>query len=164
MTTTGMRRRAALVLSFLLLAAGCGTRGGAPRLALGTPCATCGMEVRDARYAGASVEGRSIRPYDSIECALRDLSTARSAAAAPPAGTPVPDPMTRIRSLYLADYATGALHRSDSLWIVHADIASPMGGGLAAFLDRAEAARIAETREGRVMPIDSLLPAPEATP
>jgi len=152
-------RGTALVLPFLLLAAGCGQQGGAPLVALGTPCATCGMEVRDARYAGASVAGRSIRPYDSIECALRDLATANSTSA-----SPAPGLQARIRSLYLADYTTGAIHRSDSLWVVHADIASPMGGGLVAFLDRAEAARIAEARTGRVMPIDSLLAAPEAMP
>ncbi len=149
-----IRGLALRLLPVFMLAPGCGTPGGTPRVAPGTPCVTCGMEVRDARYAGASVEGRSVRPYDSIECALRDLSTTNEPAT----------PRARARSLYLADYATGALHRSDSLWIVHADIASPMGGGLAAFLDRAEAARVADAREGRVMPIDSLFPPPEATP
>ena len=149
-----IRSLALLLLPVLMLAPGCGAPGGTPRVARGTPCVTCGMEVRDARYAGASVEGRSVRPYDSIECALRDLSTTNEPAT----------PRDRARSLYLADYTTGALHRSDSLWIVHADIASPMGGGLAAFLDRAEAARVAGAREGRVMPIDSLLPPPEGTP
>lgn len=155
-------RRAAFLLAALLLAApllsaGCG-RSGAPRVALGTPCATCGMEVRDPRFAGASVAGRSVRAYDSIECALRDLSAADRAT------DPSPAPANRSRSLYLSDHASGTLHRSDSLWIVRADIASPMGGGLAAFLDRAEAERIAAARGGRVLPIDSLVPAPEATP
>lgn len=149
-----VRSLALLLPPLLMLAQGCGAPGGTPRVARGTPCVTCGMEVRDARYAGASVAGRSVRPYDSIECALRDLSTTNGPDA----------PRTRARSLYLADYTTGALHRSDSLWIVHADIASPMGGGLAAFLDRTQAEKVAFAREGRVMSIDSLLPPPEATP
>lgn len=149
---------AAILLVSLQFTAGCCGRGGVPRVALGTPCVACGMEVRDPRYAGASVSGRSIRAYDSIECALRDMAGASSESA------PTPDPAARSRSIYLSDYASGTLHRADSLWIVRADIASPMGGGLAAFLDRAEADRIAGARDGRVMPIDSLLPAQEATP
>jgi hypothetical protein len=92
------------------------------------------METRDLRWAAARRAGRHVRVYDSIECALSD-------AAAPGAG--------RGSALYLADFATAALHRSDSLWVVRADIPSPMGGGFAAFLDRSAAERVAAERNGR---------------
>ncbi|HEX7076830.1 MAG TPA: hypothetical protein VF363_00235 [Candidatus Eisenbacteria bacterium] len=128
--------RAAAVLVPLALAGslpGCvrAPESGAPRVALGTPCATCGMEVRDLRYACASRRGGTVRVYDSIECALR--GGAESAAA-----------------VYVADFDTGGLHAADSLWVVRADLPTPMGGGYVAFLDRRPADRVAAARAGRV--------------
>lgn len=140
----------ALTALIALAAGGCARAPGPPRVALGTPCTVCGMEVRDPRYAAASTDGRAVRAYDSIECALRD----RAANPAPSAPT---GQRAEARSLYLSDFETASLHRADSLTIVRARIPSPMGGGLAAFLDRGEAERIAAAREGRIVPIDSLL-------
>lgn len=119
-----------------LLAAGCATASdGIPRIVAGTPCAGCGMEARDLRWSAARRMGDRVRVYDSIECALRDESgTAASRKAV----------------LYLADFETSALHRSDSLWVVRADIPSPMGGGFAAFLNPKAAERVAAERNGRV--------------
>lgn len=128
----------------VMLAAGCAPSGRAavPATVLGETCASCGMEVRDPRYMAAIIRSGRVRPFDSIECAMRGAG-----AAAP----------RNDRVVYLADYATGGFHRADSLWVVRAKIPSPMGAGLAAFLDRAEAERIAAAREGTVSPASALL-------
>lgn len=128
------RPNPAALLCLAILAIGCGSAVGTPRIEAGAPCVRCGMETRDLRWAGARrVDGR-VRIYDSIECALNERSPADATAGS---------------GLYLTDFATAALHRADSLWIVRADIPSPMGGGFAAFLDRSAAERVALERNGR---------------
>ena len=121
-----------LVSSILAIAlAGCAPARGGPRpIVAGTPCAACGMPIKDLRYACEGERAGRYRAYDSIECLLR--------ADPPPARA------------WLADYDTRALHVSDSIWVIRADIPSPMGGGYAAFLDRAAAGEIAASRNGRV--------------
>jgi len=124
-----------------IFAAGCAAPGGPPRIQAGTPCATCGMETRDLRWAAARRLDRGLRVYDSIECALRN---GEASATMTDDGS----------ALFIADFPTGALHRADSLWIVWADIPSPMGGGFAAFLDRAAAERVAAERGGTMGRLD----------
>ena len=88
------------------------------------------MPVGDRRYACERPVAGHWRVYDSIECLLRD-STAGGTA-------------------YLSDYDRGTLHAADSIWVVRADMPSPMGGGYAAFLDRSAAEEVAIARSGRV--------------
>lgn len=125
-------RRSMFLAPILALAlAGCTPSRSGPRpIAAGTLCAACGMRIEDLRYACEDERKGAYRVYDSIECLLR---------ADPPA--------TRA---WLADWDTRTLHPADSLWVVKADIPSPMGGGYAAFLDRAAAFEIAASRIGRV--------------
>jgi hypothetical protein len=99
------------------------------------------METRDLRWAAARRLDRGLRVYDSIECALRN---GEASATITDDGS----------ALFIADFPTGALHRADSLWIVWADIPSPMGGGFAAFLDRAAAERVAAERGGTMGRLD----------
>ncbi|HET9950900.1 MAG TPA: nitrous oxide reductase accessory protein NosL [Candidatus Eisenbacteria bacterium] len=150
------RRRAAAAAALLptlllTLAAGCGDRDGSkiPATVDGGTCVSCGMEIRNPRYAAAWIVAGRVRPFDSIECALQNAGAEGRAGRATPSGTE--------RSLYLSDFASGSLHRADSLWVVRAKIPSPMGGGFAAFLDRAEAERIAAAREGSVSTAAALL-------
>lgn len=125
-----MRAEALPVALLLVTLAGCAPRGGPRPIAAGTPCASCGMGIEDMRYACETERGGAVQMYDAIECLL--------GAGPPPARA------------WLADYDTRALHAADSLWVVKADIPSPMGGGYAAFIDRAAADEIAATRGGRV--------------
>jgi nitrous oxide reductase accessory protein NosL len=127
-----IRRARAVVLVIALLAPGCARREGPPVIARGTPCATCGMDVRDVRFACERDVGGGYRVYDSIECLLSDKR-------APSHG-----------AVYLADYDQMALHSADSLWIVKGSFPTPMDGGLAAFLTRASAEDVAATSRGRV--------------
>jgi len=142
-----------LPIVVVALAAGCGRPGtGVPVSIVGRTCASCGMEVRNPRFAALTIAGGEVRTFDSIECALRDLSAPAARGA------------TRRGVLYLADYESGGLHRSDSLWVLRATIPSPMGGGLAAFLHRPTAERIAAERAGRVTTAVALLAESRGTP
>lgn len=122
----------AVALAIALSAAGCGRSSDRPRVALGAPCAACGMPIHDARFACVRGSGGAYRSYDAIEC------LARGGPAAPG------------EAIYLADYDTGSLHAADSIWVVRGDFPSPMGAGLAGFLDRASADQVAAETRGRV--------------
>lgn len=121
----------AIVLATALATAGCARRADGPvPIATGTPCAVCGMSVQDLRYACEDLSAGRFRIYDSIECLLK---------AAPPG-----------ERAWLADWDSCALVARDSMWIVHGDLPSPMGGGYAAFRDRAAADEVATARHGLV--------------
>ncbi len=132
------RRRAWALIAAFLLGAGCGGSSGPPAIAIGTRCATCGMEARDLHFACERRSAGAWRVYDAIECLMRD---ADDAATATPSGT---------GETWLADYDTRSLHAADSVWVVRGAFASPMGGGLAAFLNRATADSTAAVTNGRV--------------
>jgi nitrous oxide reductase accessory protein NosL len=121
--------RAALLAASLLALASCARPAGPPPIRLGAPCVACGMEIQDLRFACERGAGSEWRVYDSIECLLRE--PARGGA-------------------WLADYDSRALHAADSMWVVRGDFPSPMGGGLAAFLDRSAADQVAARTRGRV--------------
>jgi nitrous oxide reductase accessory protein NosL len=111
--------------------AGCSREPGPPRIQIGKPCATCGMGVQEARFAGLLRGADEDRQFDSIECLVQD-SHVRSAR------------------VYLADYDQGDLRAAESLWIVKGDFPTPMGGGLAAFASIESAREVAERTRGRV--------------
>jgi len=123
-----MRRLArwSLVVSTL---ASCQSSNRAPAIHAGNDCARCGMTIGDLRFACESQDAHGWRQYDSIECLVGDG----------PRG-----------SVWLADYDTKALAPVESLWVVKGDFPSPMGGGLAAFRDRAAADDVAGRTHGRV--------------
>lgn len=127
-----------LVLALSL--AGCASpRSGPHPIAPGTPCAACGMRIEDLRYACEEEWDGALRVYDSIECLLR--------------ADPAPE------RAWLADYDTRTLHAADSMWVVRGEIPSPMGGGYAAFLDRAAALEIATLKTGQVARLAEFAPA-----
>jgi nitrous oxide reductase accessory protein NosL len=126
-----LRRPVVAVVLCVALTFACAPAGDGRRaIPAGAACATCGMKIADARYACEDLRGREYRYFDAIECLLR----------ARPAG----------ERAWLADWDGAALHAADSLWVVHGDLPSPMGGGYAAFLDRAAADEVAAARAGRV--------------
>ena len=118
-----------LCLLVLTLAA-CAPGAGPRPITAGTACATCGMAIQDLRFACEDRRDGRHRFYDAIECLVR---------AGPGA-----------QAVWLADYDTRTLLPADSVWVVQADIPSPMGGGLAAFRERAAAEEIARERRGHV--------------
>ncbi len=125
----------------LVLAAGCARDDAPPPIAAGAECATCGMSAGNRRFACEQKVDGAWRVYDCIECLAGDADAAHRLAAA--------GASARAR-VYLADYDSRTLHRADSLCVVHGAFASPMGGGYAAFADRAAAASLAAARQGRI--------------
>lgn len=121
-----LARAAALLLGM----AGCAGPAYPPAIRAGSACAACGMTVENMRFACEQRAQGSWRAYDSIECLLREAASTRDA--------------------FLADYDTQTLHAADSMWVVHGRIDSPMGGGFAAFLDRAAADEVAASTGGDV--------------
>ncbi len=126
-----MNRRRVLAL---LLAGSLGAcaPAGPPRVALGTRCVACSMDVADLRFACERRVGGRWRTYDAIECLLRDAGGAPGAEA------------------WLSDYDTRTLHPADSMWVVRGEFPSPMGGGFAAFTRRGAADSVATLTHGRV--------------
>jgi nitrous oxide reductase accessory protein NosL len=118
-------------LALLVAVIGCARSAGPVPIRLGTPCASCGMEVQDLRFACERFREREARVYDSIECLLMD--------------NPSPGDV-----VYLPDYDSRALRPAGSLWIVKGRFPTPMSGGLAAFASRSSADDVASRTEGRV--------------
>ena len=128
----------ALAIVAALALAGCGASDRPPRLSSGLRCEACGMDLGDLRFASSRRAGGGWQSYDSIECLVRD-------AAAKPGG-----------AVWLPDYDQAALHPADSMWVVKGSFPTPMGGGLAAFLDRATADSVAALTNGRVDRFDAI--------
>lgn len=129
----GLARAGAVsILLVAVLAAGCAKRPGPPPIVTGEPCMGCGMEIQDLRFACEREVDGDWRLYDAIECLVHDVREK-------PGGR-----------IWLADYDTQTLHAAESLWVVSGDFPSPMGGGLAGFLDRAAADAVAVKTNGRV--------------
>ena len=116
------------LLGGALASPGCARRTGPPPIADGATCAACGMTAGDRRFACERETAKGWRVYDSIECLIRDGAD----------------------RAWLADYDTKSLHAAESLWVVKGSFPSPMGGGFAAFADRATADTIAARTAGRV--------------
>ena len=122
-------RRALLLLLPLAMLAGCARPG--PHVAFGAPCSTCSMTITDARFACVRRDDGRWKSYDSIECLLHDGGATGVTA-------------------WLSDYDTRRLVPADSLWIVHGDFPTPMGGGWAAFARQGAAAEVAREARGTV--------------
>ena len=129
-------RAGALVL--LVLGAGCAKKIGPPPIADDAVCARCEMDAGNRRFACERLDQDKWLVYDSIECLRGDAPTAAAT------------------TVWLADYDRKTLHRADSMWVVSGALTTPMGGGLAAFLDRASADTVANVAHGTVMRWDEI--------
>ncbi len=133
---TSRAHLALLIVGFVvaITAFGCGVRadGAPPPIRPGTACARCGMGIEDAKFAATRKVEKTWRAYDAIECLIAD----RAGAAGGPA--------------WVADYETKALLPESAAWVLHGDFPSPMGGGLAAFAERAMADSLAVLTHGTV--------------
>lgn len=133
-----------LLFAVLLLGAGCAGSSGPPPIAIGTPCAACGMGIQDLRFACEQQALSGWRAYDAIECLVREAGSAVA---------PMADP----GEAWLADYDTRVLLAADSIWVVQGAFASPMGGGFAAFRRRGAADSIAAATSGHVDRLDAFI-------
>jgi copper chaperone NosL len=129
----------ALIATLLaaVLLAGCAEPPYPPPVKPGSACALCGMRIENMRFAAEQRVRGSWRVYDSIECLAREAESTQEA--------------------FLSDHDSETLHAADSMFVVHGRIDSPMGGGLAAFLTRAQADEVAAAVEGRVLDLATLI-------
>jgi copper chaperone NosL len=133
------RRAAGLALA--LLAAACSQ--GPRSIQYGIEeCAQCRMTIAEPRFAAQALSerGRSFG-FDAIECAAAFVN------AQGPDDVP-------LRSIWVADHADADrwLHVEDAFFVHSAALRSPMGGGLAAYGDRAAAeAAVRELAAGEVL-------------
>jgi nitrous oxide reductase accessory protein NosL len=119
---------------------GCGGRsasGGPPAIPLGATCDQCGMRISDLAFASERLLDAKWLRYDSIECLIADRQKRPGGVA------------------YLPDHDTQALHPASEMWVVKGSIASPMGGGYAAFAGRAAADSVAAATKGTVDRLDA---------
>jgi copper chaperone NosL len=129
----------------VLLLASCSSAG--PRaLALGKEeCAQCRMMITDARFGAQVVAptGR-VQPFDAIECAAAYAAAADS---------------TRIRKVWVSDFEHPGtwLATSDAVFVIGAEVASPMGQAVLALGADADRSQIVARYGGRVSDWRSLV-------
>jgi copper chaperone NosL len=95
-------------------------------------CAHCSMLISDRRYAGQVLNnrGRAFK-FDAVEC-VRDFLNAGTVAAAD------------VHSVWVTDAAAGDgwIRAEDAIFVQSPALRTPMGGGLAAYADRAAAGAV----------------------
>ena len=120
-----------LATAALLLAVGC-ERSETPRVQIGSPCASCGMSIRDTHFACVRGSRGHYRQFDSIECLLKD------------------GPARPGESMFVPDYDQSELCLADTVWVVQGSFPTPMGGGFAAFATEGSARDVGARTQGRV--------------
>jgi copper chaperone NosL len=149
----GHLRLVAWLASLLLLASAsaCGPAGDAlapPEIRYGEDvCAECGMIISEPRFAAglvAEVDGQT------QTAAFDDIGDMLMFAAGHPSWV--------IRRWYVHDYHSGDWLPAESATFVQStDIRTPMGHGLAAFADPAQAEELAKTTGGTTVSFDELV-------
>lgn len=151
-------------LLVLLNAPGCGRvdAAGPPTIVLGdTVCDECGMIVSDARFATATVvegpRGAEARAFDDFNC---QINYERAHPAEP------------VTARWSHDYlSTAWMPTEDASFLRSPGLRTPMGSGVAAFADRADADRTrralagdepADTPGGEIMGFEAYWSEPPA--
>lgn len=126
-----------------LLAAGCGggDRGPAPIAYGEDACDQCRMIISEAPYAAEARFGPGqVEKYDDIGCLGERLFDAPAPA-----------------EMWVADHVTGRLTPLAAVALVHVqDLKTPMGSGVAAFADRAEAESFRARHRGRFVAMEDV--------
>lgn len=124
----------------VLLGTACAGGTGPPELVLDrSACDRCGMLISEPRFAAAYRVGRQAAVFDDIGCLLDALDEVGSND----------DP-----EVWFLDSRERWLTPSETVFVRSAALETPMGGGIVAVADRAEASALATRAGGRV--IDSL--------
>ena len=117
----------------------CATRAaGPPAIVVDrSACSRCGMLISEPAYAAAvrSHEGHD-QLFDDIGCLVASMGSTPSSGA----------------RYWFHDAADGAwITSGDPVFVVSAQLRTPMGGGIVAYRDRAAAVRAADRQNGRVV-------------
>ena len=138
-----------LIVALLLFAAvGCGGSANTdepPKIAYGQDvCERCGMIITEEKFAAAYwTEGGEARRFDDIGGMLAYIT----------------EESEDVASYWVHDFATSEwIHAENAHYVVDSDLMTPMGFGIAAFSDEAQAKAMAQGQEGiMVMPFARLL-------
>ena len=129
-----------------LVLAGCQDRSSArpPAIRYGEePCAQCRMLIGDARYAAVVVTAAGeTRKFDDIGCLIRYR-----------AQHPEPSQAVWVRAYGIDEW----LAAGEAVFVHSAELATPMGSGIVALANEAEAREVARETSGAIVPFDELL-------
>ena len=145
-----LRSRWLFLIALVILAA-CGGGPATPepaKIRFGdTICAECGMIISQPKYASSFAYAESEGRFKSL--AFDDIGDMLMFASEHPTWT--------IRRRYVHDYASAEWLPAETARFVRSpEIRSPMGHGLAAFADRAQAEELARSTHGQVVSFDAL--------
>jgi len=112
-------------------------------------CQLCWMPIPDNSCACEVLHAGKILKFDAIECLVGYLRIARLADSA---GV----------ELFVRDAKTNAWLSPDSAFFFHGEINSPMGGGIVAFADSAQAAALLKDFKGAIIHWDKVMQIPWA--
>lgn len=131
--------KAAAVLITMVWAVACAARAVAPPTIVmdRSACTKCGMLISERAYAAAIrwPDGRD-QVFDDIGCLVAAVRH-----------TPAPGAQYWFHDAVSGEWITGA----SPIFVVSSELRTPMGGGIAAYLDQATAEREAIRVRGRVV-------------
>jgi copper chaperone NosL len=137
-----------IVIASIALAAACGgAETGPPKITLDrSACGGCGMLISDPRFAAAYRAGSRTAVFDDIGCLLRALDGEGLATATNGGASDEPT-----AEVWLLEENGSWLTAANAVFVRSTELATPMGGGIQAFGDRAEAERLAARVGGTVV-------------
>lgn len=106
-------------------------------------CEQCGMLIDDAHFAAAliTLDGPAHKFDDIAEMVMFNMD----------------HPDQQVRAWFVHDYNTEAWIRGETaVYVMSADLATPMGGGVAAFEKQADAERFAQSHQTSVLTFDEM--------
>ncbi len=141
-----MKLRWLALLGCVLLAAACGQPEIAP-VALNPEdmCSMCRMAISEKRYAAEFItkEGEATK-FDDIGC-LRDYIKTRGNR-------------DQVAAYFVSDYESREwIDGSSALFVKSDEFATPMGGGIVAFVDKSKAESAATRNGGRLLSFANLM-------
>jgi nitrous oxide reductase accessory protein NosL len=144
-------RRLATTLTALVGAAACAVGSGPPDLALDrSVCDGCGMLISDPSFAAAYRVGERTAVFDDVGCLLDALDRAGLATGSDPAAEAAGrQPATA--QVWLLDEQQRWLPADQAVFVFSPALATPMGGGVQALRDRAEAEALSARVGGSIV-------------
>ena len=146
MTRTGIWIRC-LVLCLVGLLAACAKGSGEPKppeILYGQDlCSQCGMVIDDPRFAAATIlkDGSSLKFDDAGEMLIYHMN----------------HPEKQVQVWWAHDFRTEEWIRGETAFYVKADtLKTPMGTGIVAFADRAQAEEAAQESKGKIYTFDEI--------
>lgn len=140
-------RIAFCVLFLALTLSACGPKSTGPQppeIVYGQDlCDECGMIIDDARFAAATLlaDGRALKFDDISDMIMHHMD----------------HPEDQATAWFVHDYTGGHWIRGETAYFVKSDrLKTPMGGGVAAFENQADAEAFAAEMDGKIYTLDEL--------